>query len=284
MALTYQNIIDYSGRVKTTTEQAVNELTRRVSNIGASDPEQRARFIRMHVRAVAEEYGMQEQELGAQWYEFCAEKAGVQVEAALVDEIDYERIDRHFDRILDDYVSGDSTWDDVERDVRDAFEYEMRNLERDTIIQNLDRDERQAGRRWRQTKRAAMKAGYARVPVGETCAWCLMLASLGYFYRSEETALGVEPDHYHAHCDCIAVPYSGPKSIEGYDDYDMYFDMYATARDDYNSGNISPELQSRIDAAKEKHDRDYAMGKTDRPWAPVNAITIIMREQQGLSH
>lgn len=284
MPLTYQNIIDYSSRVKTTTEQAVDELTRRVSNIGATDPSQRARFIRMHVRAVAEEYGLQEQELGAQWYEFCAERAGVRVDAALVDEIDYERIDRHFDRILEDYENGDSTWDDVERDVREAFEYEMRNLERETIIQNLDRDERQAGRRWRQTRRAAMKAGYARVPVGETCAWCLMLASLGYFYRSEETALGVEPDHYHAHCDCIAVPYSGPTAIEGYDDYDMYFDMYATARDDYNSGNISPELQARIDAAKEKHDRDYAMGRTDRPWAPVNAITIVMREQQGLSH
>lgn len=285
MALTYKNIIDYSNKVKSVTDRAVRELTDRVSNIGASEPERRARFIKMHVRAVAEEYGMQEKELGAQWYEYCAKAAGIKVEPAYVGEIDYGRLDSYFDRVLDDYVSGTEPWDSAERRVRDAFGDRMRDFERSTIIDNLDRDERNSRRRYRQTARAAARAGYARVPVGETCAWCYMLASLGYFYRSEETALGVEPDHYHAHCDCIAVPYSGPNAIDGYEDtYEQYFDMYARARDDLANGNISPELEQRIRDAEKRHDEMYRNGLTDRMWASANAITMVMREQNGLEH
>lgn len=286
MPLTYQNIVDYSARVKNVTEQAVAELTRRVSGIGADEPERRARFIRMHVRAVAEEYGLQEQELGAQWYEFCAKAAGVDVDTALVSDIDYERIDSYFQTILEDYENGEKPWAEVEPRIYEAFEGRMRELERGTIIDNLDRDYRNS-RRWRQTARAAAKAGYARVPVGETCAWCLMLASLGYYYRSEKTALyrdGIEPDRYHEHCDCIAVPYNEPGAIEGYDDYNLYFDMYADARDAYYGRDYSDDMARRIEEARDKHDRDYAAGLTNTKWADTNAILMIMRDQQGMEH
>lgn len=286
MPLTYQNIVDYSGRVKTVTDQAVDELARRIANIGATEPERRAQFIRMHVRAVAEEYGLQEQELGAQWYEFCARAAGVNVETAIVNDIDYERLDNYFQSVLEEYENGERDWSETEQRIFSAFESQMRALERETIIDNLERDASES-RRWRQTRRAAMKAGYARVPVGETCAWCLMLASLGYFYRSEKTALyrdGIEPDRYHEHCDCIAVPYNEPGAIEGYDDYELYFNMYADARDAFYGRDYSDETARRIEEAREKHDRDYAMGKTDVKWADTNAILMIMREQQGMEH
>lgn len=285
MPVTYQDVIDYSGRVKSLTEQAVDELTRRVSNIGASEPERRARFIQMHVRAVAEEYGMQAQELGAQWYEKCAKAAGIKVDSALVGELDYERLDSYFNAVLEDYENGDDTWEQAEDKVISAFEDQMRDFARRPIIENLDRDERNYRRRYRQTDRAAARAGYARVPVGETCAWCLMLASLGYYYRSEQTALGIDPDHYHAHCDCIAVPYHGPDAIEGYgDDYEMYFDMYATARDSYRDGDYSDEMARKIEDARIRHENAYNRGETSEKWTDYNAILMIMREQQGLKH
>lgn len=285
MALRYADIINYHDKVGSLTEKAVNELTRRVSHIGAREPERRARFIRMHVRALAQEYGMQEKELGAQWYEHCAKAAGIDVEPAIVGDIDYGRLDGYFDSVLEDYVDGNEPWERTEAKVAEAFESQMRGFERGTILENLDRDEGYSRRRYRQTMRAARKAGYARVPVGETCAWCYMLASLGYFYRSEETALGVEPDHYHAHCDCIAVPYTGPDDIDGYGDtYELYFGMYAKARDDLENGNISPELEQRIREAEERHNALYRSGQTDRAWASVNAITMVMREQNGLDH
>lgn len=47
---------------------------------------------------------------------------------------------------------------------------------------------------------------YARVPQGvETCDFCLMLASRGFVYISEDTA----SSHVHRSCDCIVVPGAG---------------------------------------------------------------------------
>lgn len=50
--------------------------------------------------------------------------------------------------------------------------------------------------------------GYARVAVGETCAFCIMLTSRGPVYKSASSALlrdgGDEP--YHDNCNCAVVP------------------------------------------------------------------------------
>lgn len=78
---------------------------------------------------------------------------------------------------------------------------------------------------------------YARVPTGEeTCDFCIMLASRGPVYHSEESAGAY--DHYHPHCDCRIVPFWGTydigpsrrgsiMDIEGYDPdalYEQYVD------------------------------------------------------------
>lgn len=70
-------------------------------------------------------------------------------------------------------------------------------------------------------------ARWARVPSGATtCAFCLMLASRGFVYRSEETADGHK---YHGKCDCVAVPdWSDSPQLEGYDP-DRLYRVYETA-------------------------------------------------------
>lgn len=64
---------------------------------------------------------------------------------------------------------------------------------------------------------------WARVPTGaETCEWCIMLASRGFAYLSEEAA-----SHTHANCDCRVIP-SWDKdnpAVQGYDP-DLYYDMW----------------------------------------------------------
>lgn len=280
MPLSYSDVKGYSSKVKSVTSKALKELEEAITRIASSDPYTRAYAIRRQVIRYAEKYGMPMQELGAQWYELCAKRAGVSVDSALVDDIDYGELNDRFESLLDAYAEGEETWEQVEPRIRTSFEDALRGYERSTIARNLDRDESQSRRRYRQTARAAARAGYARVPVGETCAWCYMLASLGYYYRSERTALGVDPDHYHAHCDCIAVPYHEPGQIDGYaDDYEMYFDMYATARDAYRSGDYSPEVARRIEDARARHDM-----VSNKPWTDYNAILIVMRDQQGLEH
>ena len=61
------------------------------------------------------------------------------------------------------------------------------------------------------------KPHYARVPVGETCGFCLMLASFGFQYRSKEAA-----SHSHRKCNCRVVPSFGKGSVRGYEPDLMY--------------------------------------------------------------
>lgn len=78
---------------------------------------------------------------------------------------------------------------------------------------------------------------YARVPTGsETCAWCILLASRGFVYRTPATA--GELSEYHPYCDCQVVPsFEAEPSVEGYDP-DVLYDKYMAAREEAGSGNI----------------------------------------------
>lgn len=67
-------------------------------------------------------------------------------------------------------------------------------------------------------RRDPKKPKYARVPSGsETCGFCLMLASFGFRYTTEEAA-----GHAHTNCDCRVVPNFGKASVEGYSADGMY--------------------------------------------------------------
>lgn len=79
---------------------------------------------------------------------------------------------------------------------------------------------------------------WARVPKGfYTCAFCLMLASRGFKYRSqhsaglEQGAKGLE-NYYHEHCDCEVVPQWGAKELKlkGYD-VEKYKAIWKDARE-----------------------------------------------------
>ena len=75
---------------------------------------------------------------------------------------------------------------------------------------------------------------YARVPAGPaTCAFCLLLASRGWTYKSAETAAHRKSGgRYHADCDCMVAPSwdRPPPNIDGYDP-DALYAQYRAARD-----------------------------------------------------
>lgn len=67
-----------------------------------------------------------------------------------------------------------------------------------------------------------LKPRYARVPAGgDTCRFCLMLASRGFVYHNKKTA--GENGHYHANCHCRIVPgFGDAPSVAGYDPQAYY--------------------------------------------------------------
>ncbi len=90
---------------------------------------------------------------------------------------------------------------------------------------------------------------FARVAFGETCDFCLMLASRGWVYHTEAAA-----SHAHAHCDCRVVPSWRAQSVEGYDPNALYdqwqnaIDEKAARRAERNGTTEDAERRKIMDA------------------------------------
>ena len=73
------------------------------------------------------------------------------------------------------------------------------------------------------------RAYYAWVPRGDTCAFCIMLASNGWQPASKSALEGGHAKHIHANCDCTYVVRFGDNlMVEGYDPNE-YLSMYQNA-------------------------------------------------------
>ncbi len=72
-------------------------------------------------------------------------------------------------------------------------------------------------------------AEFAWVPQGDTCPFCLMLASNGWQNASRKTLKGDHAEHIHANCDCqFAIRFNGKPSYASYDP-DKYKEIYNNA-------------------------------------------------------
>lgn len=82
----------------------------------------------------------------------------------------------------------------------------------DTTMQNALRD----GAEW------------AWIPIGETCAFCLTLASRGWQEASRKAISRGHAKHIHANCNCTyAVRFNDSMDVEGYEP-DTYYNLYAS--------------------------------------------------------
>lgn len=89
----------------------------------------------------------------------------------------------------------------------------------DTTLKNAERD----------------GAQFAWVPHGDTCSFCITLASRGWQYMSKKALRNGHAEHIHAHCDCeYAVRFDGRSTVEGYDP-DKYLEEYQAAGGDINA-------------------------------------------------
>lgn len=103
---------------------------------------------------------------------------------------------------------------------------------KDTIALNAERD--------------PAKPRWARMPVGATCAWCLMLASRGAAYASRKTAgYTVDGTKYHADDDCTPVPVWDHRDLPY--DADALYQIYLDASDKAGSDPKAIVAQIRRD-------------------------------------
>lgn len=86
----------------------------------------------------------------------------------------------------------------------------------DTMLKNAKRDQAQ----------------FAWIPNGDTCAFCMTIASSGWQYMRADTLKHGHAEHIHANCDCeFAIRFDSDTNVEGYDP-ERYRKIYDEAEGD----------------------------------------------------
>lgn len=110
-------------------------------------------------------------------------------------------------------------------------------------------------------------AQFAWIPAGDTCAFCLALASNGWQYMSKEAIRGGHADHIHANCDCTyAVRFDSSTSVSGYDPQkykDMYDDAEGRKPEDKINSIRRMHYEENKDRINAQHRATYAERNTE---------------------
>ena len=117
------------------------------------------------------------------------------------------------------------------QEVAKAVQGTMKNLQ-NTVPATVGRLVKQAGADTMLRNAERDGAQFAWVPMGDTCAFCLTLASRGWQRQSKKAMKRGHAEHIHANCDCTyAVRFDGRSGVQGYDP-GRYLTMYENAEGD----------------------------------------------------
>lgn len=78
-------------------------------------------------------------------------------------------------------------------------------------------------------------AEFAWIPHGDTCPFCIALASRGWQHASKKAVKNGHAEHIHAHCDCeYAIRFNDRTGVDGYEP-DVYLEQYNDFGGDINA-------------------------------------------------
>lgn len=111
-------------------------------------------------------------------------------------------------------------------------------------------------------------AEFAWIPSGDSCAFCLMLASNGWQRASKKAIKNGHAVHVHANCDCTyAIRFDGHSTVEGYDP-DSLYDEYMSAKGDNWKEKMNSMRRAQYavnkDAINEQKRAAYAKRENNR--------------------
>lgn len=130
----------------------------------------------------------------------------------------------------------------------------------DTTLKNARRD----GAQW------------AWVPHGDTCPFCITLASRGWQTASAKTLKGDHAEHIHSNCDCeFAVRFRSGTNVAGYDP-EKYLKQYRDAGSDVNAMRRI-DYAARKDAINAQKRAAYAARKNLNE-SPVSGLIDVKSE------
>ena len=188
--------------------------------------------------ALSQHYGQAIGALSCQMYEATAAAQGVIVPTAEVADLpDYGEVAKA--------VKG--TKKQSPNNIPGTLARLVKQVGADTTLKNAERD----------------GAQFAWVPHGDTCAFCIALASRGWQYKSKKAMRNGHAEHIHAHCDCeYAVRFDGKSTVAGYDP-DKYLEEYYDANVDINEMRRKRYVQNK-DVINARKRELYASKKAEK--------------------
>lgn len=257
---TMQQVRKYAQMRERIAEPARREFDRLARAVDLSKPDALEQ-LQLIAQAIMNTYGIAAAELGAQWFELCAE-TGISIE--LVTSMSREslasNIGYNVQRVTNGLITSKTAFDYM---ANKAYESVLQSSE-ETIYSGMTQSVREGY--------ASKKDVYIRVASPDACAFCQMVASNEWTFGDAQKA-GFES---HDGCRCVGVPYSGLNDVSGYSAA-KYQERYYSANKTVTTQDYDEELKARIEAAKASH-----AAKTDKPWNATNETLVVMRYQNDL--
>lgn len=231
------------------TANAWNEYITRLSRLNQKAGQLMRQYIDTHgtgdadalityAAALVTKYGEGSAELACQMYDALAEAANAGVPAAEpAVPADYGEVARMVN----------ATKNQNPANLPNGVSRLVKRAGADTTLKNAVRD----GAEW------------AWVPHGDTCPFCITLASNGWQKASSKVLKGGHADHIHANCDCeFAIRFDHNTTVAGYDP-EKYLKQYRDAGGDINKMRRI-DYAARKDAINAQKRAAYAVRKVNK--------------------
>lgn len=205
MQITAKTWNEYITRLSRLNQKAGQLMRQYIDTHGTGD----ADALITYAAALVTKYGEGSAELACQMYDALAEAANAGVPAAEPAEpADYSEVARMVN----------ATKNQNPANLPNGVSRLVKRAGADTTLKNAVRD----GAEW------------AWVPHGDTCPFCITLASNGWQKASSKVLKGGHAEHIHANCDCeFAIRFDHNTTVAGYDP-EKYLKQYRDAGGDIN--------------------------------------------------
>lgn len=184
--------------------------------------------------------------LAVDWYEAVAQLEGVVIPGAEIAELPtYGDVAKTVNGVMKRSLNADT--------IASAASMLVKRTAADTTLYNAKRD----------------GAEFAWIPVGDTCPFCMQLASYGWRRASEKTVKGDHAEHIHPNCDCeFAIRFGNDLKYSSYDP-DKYKEIYENAE-----GDTVAEKRNSIRRMQYQENKDRINAQKRAAYAKRNNIQL----------
>ena len=240
MQITAKTWNEYITRLSRLNQKAGQLMRQYIDTHGTGD----ADALITYAAALVTKYGEGSAELACQMYDALAEAANAGVPAAEPAEpADYGEVARMVN----------ATKNQNPANLPNGVSRLVKRTGADTTLKNAVRD----GAEW------------AWVPHGDTCPFCITLASNGWQKASSKVLKGGHAEHIHANCDCeFAIRFDHNTTVAGYDP-EKYLKQYRDAGGDINKMRRI-DYAARKDAINAQKRAAYAARKNFSVYSSLN--------------